>query len=88
MSSTLVEVDGNDTSGTTEFIFYKDGSNYIPLGSASNITAAAAASTNPGLLFSYADLVNLPSGDDPANIRVFNQAGTISDTWSRSHSQW
>ena len=76
MSDTLVEVDGSDVAGTTEFIFYDNGGTYTLLGSASNITAAVTASTGVTLA-SYAALIDLPSGDVPANIVVYNQAGTI-----------
>jgi hypothetical protein len=81
MSGTLVEVDGVDTSGTTEFILYDNGGTYTLLGSASNTTAAVTAST--GLqIWSYADLVYLPAGDNPANIVVYNQAGTVQTSGS------
>ena len=38
--SQLVEVDGRDTSGTTMFIYYKNGTSLRLIGSASNTTAA------------------------------------------------
>ena len=78
MSGELIDVSGRDMAGTTEFIFYDNGGAYTLLGSASNTTSAVAAKTLPnvcvGLLHA---LVYLPTGDNPANIVVYNQAGTI-----------
>jgi hypothetical protein len=76
MTGQLVEVDGRDIAGTTEYIFYDNGGAYTLLGSTNNTTAAVAASTST-LLAEYADAVYLPEGDLPANIVVFNQAGTV-----------
>ena len=48
------------------------------MGSTNNTNAATTAQTGASpLLASYATLVYLPPGDVPANIIVFNQAGTI-----------
>ncbi len=76
MAGQLINVTGTDVSGTTEFIFYDNGGVYTLLGSASNTTAAVAASTGTTLA-SYTALVYLPPGDSIANVVVFNQAGTV-----------
>jgi hypothetical protein len=69
-------IQGNETAGTTEFIYYKNGTTYTLLGSANN--APHATSIQVGAPdWSYAALVYLPPGDDPANIIVYDQAGTI-----------
>ena len=72
----LVEVYGQDTSGTTMFIYYNDGGSLTLLGSASNTTAANDAQDGATTgLASYAALIFLPDGDVLANIIVYNQAG-------------
>src|ERR1700733_14215906 len=73
----LEYVQGRDTSGTTEYIYYDNGGTYTLLGSTSNTNAATTAQTPNVQLASYSSLVFLPQGDSPANIVVFNQAGTI-----------
>jgi hypothetical protein len=73
----LEYVQGRDTSGTTEYIYYDNGGTYTLLGSTNNTNAATTAQTPNVQLASYASLVYLPPGDVPANIIVYNQAGTI-----------
>ena len=81
MSGELVEVDGRDTTGTTEYIYYNNGGTYTLLGSTSNTNAATTAQTPNVQLASYSDLIYLPSGDSPSNIVVYDQGGGISNTW-------
>src|ERR1700733_11618327 len=76
MSGSLVEVDGSDVAGTTEYVFYDNGGIYTLLGSASNISAAVTASTGVTLA-SYSSIVFLPLGEPASNSAVFNQAETI-----------
>ena len=46
MSGSLIEVQGRDIAGTTEYIYYDNGGVYTLLGSASNATAATSTSTS------------------------------------------
>ena len=76
--SQLVEVDGRDTSGTTMFIYYKDGTSLRLIGSASNTTAANNAQDGDySSIATYSSLVLLRDGEVATNIIVYNQAGTI-----------
>ncbi len=72
----LILVQGVDGAGTTMLIYYNDGMDLRLLGSASNTTSANMAQDGL-LLASYAALVYIEPGEDPANIVVYNQAGTI-----------
>src|ERR1700691_2765182 len=84
MTDTLLEVTGEDTTGTTMFIYYDNDGVYTLLGSASNTTAADTAATGASgpPLFSYAALVDLPSsvGSDLSNIVVLDQSGSVVQT--------
>ncbi|MFG1306969.1 hypothetical protein V5F34_22850, partial [Xanthobacter autotrophicus] len=76
--SELIQVQGRDVSGTTMFIYYNNGGSFTLLGSASNTTAANDAQDGGNVgLASYAALIYLPDGFDPANVVVYNQAGTV-----------
>src|ERR1700722_18113000 len=93
MTDTLVEVSGEDTTGTTMFIYYHNPITgvYTLLGSASNTTAADTAVTGADgpPLFSYAALVDLPAsvGTDPNNIVVLDQAASAPQTLVASNPQ-
>ena len=73
----LEYVQGRDIAGTTEYIYSDVGGVYTLLGSASNTSAADTAQTAGVQLASYAALVYLPDNLSPADIVVYNQAGTI-----------
>ena len=90
MSGTLYEVDGTDVAGTTEYIFYKNGPTYTLLGSTNNTTAAVDAKTAAGTIAQYSDIVFLPAGESPADIVVFNQAGTAEAVFYRyaNNASW
>ena len=95
MSDTLVEINGEDTSGTTEYVYYYDVTThtYTLLGSTNNDNAATVAQTGTPLA-TYAVLIYVPPGDvstaaplssgnalppTDSGIVVLNQAGTVQD---------